>query len=236
MTRRVFVRRLATFYDSQSGTFMAKPGSAGLRFHVHGCGQAPAFPLKGCTYVLPLPAGACGAPTRPHATLFFSASQPADLEILAAPRLGVALSLPPEGVAAVLPLLARARALFLPTHVTLRRCWRAAPGAHPDANAAARMVEDAVGALCDAGAGVVALRDCGGAATEESLRELVEGAFNLDVAGDAVMERLSVGVGVPGLLEAALSMGVTRFECGGEGLLSLDAAAAAAKAELTAQP
>ena len=58
-----------------------------------------------------------------------------------------------------------------------------------------------------AGAGVVALRDCEGAATEESLREVVEAAFNLDVAGEAVMERLSVGVGAAGLLRAALALG-----------------------------
>jgi hypothetical protein len=214
------------FYDSQSGQFMAKPGSAGLRFHVHHPPPAADPPLPHTSYILPLPVAA-----HPPHCVYYSVSSPAQLEALAAAGAGAALAAAPESVPALLPLLSRACALHLPTHVTLLRCFRVAAGGHPDVNAAARAVEDAVGALADAGAGVVALRDCGGSATEESLREVVEAAFNLDVAGEAVMERLSVGVGSAALLRAALALGVTRAEVGaGAGLLPLAEAAAAAAA------
>ena len=208
---------------------MSTPGAGGTRLHVHGLTLSslalPASPPH-CqpSYILPLPATA-----RPPHVLFFAVAQPQDLDGLPSTKCGAALTLPLEGVPAALPLLSRARALGLPTHVTLLRCFRVAPGGHPDVNSAARLVEDAGGALADGGAGVVALRDCDDAATEESLREAVEAAFNLDVAGEAVMERLSVGVGNLALAKAALGLGVTRLEVGGRGLLAFEAAAHACK-------
>lgn len=131
----------------------------------------------------------------------------------AAAVLGVALYLPPCAMVGWLPLLEAAVIAELPTRVCLRYAWERAAGAHPDANAVLREVEDAVGRAADAGADAVVLSDSGGVATEESLREAVEACFSLDVAGDALMERLGVRVRGAVALAHALAQGLTRVDC-----------------------
>lgn len=203
---------------------MSVPGAAGVRLHARLPSLAslaslgPTLPKHLASLELPAPPPA-GHTLPPPIPFFLPAPDLPALDAIAAlpGAPGAALSVPPGAARAALPLVSRARALRLPFRVTLLRCWRAPPGGHPDENAAAREVEDAVGALADAGAGVLALSDCGGAATPESLRELVEAAFYLDVAGEAMKERLAVRLGSAALCREALGLGVTRLDVGGEG-------------------
>ena len=98
----------------------------------------------------------------------------------------------------------------------------------PDENLLQQDLEDAVVTLADAGdglgCGVITLADCGGAATDDSLREAVEACFGVDVRGEGLMERLSLRLRDAGLCEGALQLGITRFE----------ASAAAASGTMTA--
>ena len=110
--------------------------------------------------------------------------------------------------------------------------WRAGVGA--DA------LEDAVARLADAGAAVVTLaagsdNDTAAAddADEDAVREAVERAHNLDVAGDAMLERLGVR-GPLATCAAALRAGATRADAHerGEGGAARSAELLALAAEL----
>lgn len=231
--RSLLRRAASTFHDSQSGLVLTTPGSAGVRLHALLSAQPPPrWPtqppgLPPYSLELPLAALTASAPLPAGHRLFAPVATPADVAALASlssssnhPRgrhaaesIGAALHFPPADVAKWLPLLAAAVAASLPTRVCLSHAWARPPGAHRDTNAALRAVEDAVGRVADAGAGAVVLCDDGGVGTEESVREALEACFNLDVAGDALLERLGVRMADAVGAGYALEHGVTRLDC-----------------------
>ena len=73
--------------------------------------------------------------------------------------------------------------------------------------------EDAVARFADAGAAVIVLAGASNGSNddEDEVREAIERSFNLDVAGDALLERLAVR-GSARTLAAALTAGVTRVD------------------------
>lgn len=74
-------------------------------------------------------------------------------------------------------------------------------------------IEDAVARLADAGASVITLVDGDAAgADEDAVRDAIERAMNLDVAGDVLMERLSVRSRHAETVATALDAGVTRLD------------------------
>jgi hypothetical protein len=83
-------------------------------------------------------------------------------------------------------------------------------------------LEDVVARLADAGAhSITLIDDDAEGADEDSIREAVERAFNLDVAGDPLMERLGVRSRHKHSIEAALDAGITRCDGDARGHLAL---------------
>lgn len=83
-------------------------------------------------------------------------------------------------------------------------------------------IEDAVARLADAGANVITLVDGDAAgADEDAIRDAIERALNLDVAGDVLMERLSVRTRSAETVAAALDAGVTRLDADATGLVAV---------------
>ena len=72
-------------------------------------------------------------------------------------------------------------------------------------------LDDTVAALADAGVDVIALA-VGADADEDDVREALESAWALDVAGDAMLERVALRTPARALVRAALGWGATRFE------------------------
>jgi len=91
----------------------------------------------------------------------------------------------------------------LRVRVVLERGFAAGPDA----------AEDAVARFADAGAAVIVLAGAadGSEDDEDEVREAIERSFNLDVAGDALLERLAVR-GSARTLAAALAAGVSRVD------------------------
>ena len=219
---------------------MTKPGSLGLRVHelftvVAGLrGLVPLIPANLSSFHWPL--GKNGEPTMVHPKvpgsgvhLVVQVSSPEDVQALhalhaAAPTSAspaikfqpeVAMQLGPEVGDAALDaarvLVKHCVAAGLPPRVLLRHAW-AAPPDDADENLHAESLVEATLALADAEAAVIVLSDCLSVATEDSLRDAVESVFNIDCAGESMMERLVLRLPRADLCSTALRLGVTRFD------------------------
>eukprot|EP00798_Chlamydomonas_sp_ICE-L_P013974 gene13974-19917_t len=73
------------------------------------------------------------------------------------------------------------------------------------------MAQEAVMSMADFGAELIILSDCRGKAHEDSLRELVEEAFYLDVVGDTMLERLGVSASLE-ICRLSARLGVQHFD------------------------
>lgn len=227
-----------TFYNSQAGRWMTKPGALGLRVHelftvVAGLGGlVPLLPANLSSFAWPL--GKNGEPTLVHPMfpgssvhLVVPVSNPEDINALhaAAPTAAssspikfqpeVAMQLGPkvdEGeLDAARALVKRCVAAGLPPRALLRHVW-AAPPDDADENLHAESLVEVTLALADAEAAVIVLSDCLSAATEDSLRDAVELVFNIDCAGESMMERVALRLPRADLCSGALRLGVTRFD------------------------
>lgn len=102
----------------------------------------------------------------------------------------------------------------MPARVLLKHAWASssAPDCDPDENLHQGSAYEASLAVADADAGVIVLSDCMGCATEDSLRDAIEALFNIDCAGESMMERLALRLGDAKLCRGAMRLGVTRFD------------------------
>ena len=209
-------RRLAsTFYDSQSGRYLTVPGSQGLRVHALPS-LLPPFPSMVSSWQL--------IPSLPNATprpglalpTYVACSSASEVTKALVSGLGVVLSAPAGRASELLPLAGhyvfqtRSSQTRIPLRAVIQQCWQG----KDDINTALGAVEKDLGLLADVGVDVITVADCQQKATIDSLREIIEAAFNLDVVGEAMMERLSVRVQSPTLLQSALRLKVTRCEAG----------------------
>ena len=198
----------STFYDSQSGRHMKAPGADGIRIHALP-GYPQPFPPQITSYqVSPNQLLSPSSPPLPCYTLCRTHS---DIENAFRSNLGCVLSAPSGSCATLEPLinLATQQASPHPLRAVIEHCWELKGGSSK--NTRQYLVENDAGLLADAGVPIITLSDCLGASTEDTLREIVEYCFNLDIAGDAFLERLSIRL-PPHLISAALEMKVTRFE------------------------
>lgn len=225
---RIIAKRFAStsFFDSQSGLTLVAPRSAGVRAHelafAGGSNLGAATCLALLRRVSPASAAipfqwlaeACdahrGSPT--PLLLAVACSTKDDLTRLTqyAPALPLEAALsvssgaPGDAVA-----LARAAA---DAGLRTRCLVHGAGGVGCDATAGPRgALDDTVAALADAGVGVIALA-VGADADEDDMREALESAWALDVAGDAMLERVALRTPAQALVRAALGWGATRFE------------------------
>jgi len=229
------------FLDSQSGLTLSRPRRDVLRVHEL-CADAGAAPAAGAPapplsrevalhVALALPPAAAAAAR--GGALFARVGSSGDVGALrraagAGARVGAAISVPPRAA----PAAARAAAELVRAAageagagapLRARAVVLSAFALEPDA------LEDLVARLADAGAAEVTLAAGDGARAappvdEEAVREAVERAFALDVAGDALLERLGVR-GSLAACAAALRAGATRLEAHARGGLGAAATA-----------
>lgn len=201
-------RFLSTFYDSQSGRYMKAPGAEGIRIHALPGFPQP-FPPQITSYHSPHRPSS--PPTQPI-PCYTLCRTPADIENAFRSNLGCVLSAPSGSCDTLEPLinLATQQTPLHPLRAVIEQCWEV-KGSGSSKNVRQHLIENDAGLLADAGVPIITLSDCLGACTEDTLREIVEFCFNLDIAGDAYLERLSLRI-PPHLITAALEMKVTRFE------------------------
>jgi len=84
-------------------------------------------------------------------------------------------------------------------------------GEDEDDNMNHAMATDAILNLADYGANLIVISDCKAKAHEDSLRELLEEAFYMDVAGDTMLERLGLRASLQSCRIAA-KLGVQHFD------------------------
>jgi hypothetical protein len=232
----------ATFYNSQAGRWMLKPGALGLRVHElyslvsgmpgllamlparlssHQCSLAMLGDFKSSKavgegsgtlhVVVPVK-----VPDDIHAAVRAANEvngQRGTSPIVVQPQ--VTLCLGPDSdeieLSAAADLVQQCARAGLPARALLTRAWARASD-DPDENAHQGSAVEAALAFADAEAGVIALSDCLGSATEDSLRDAVEAIFNIDCSGESMMERLALRLGEADLCGAAMRLGVTRFD------------------------
>ena len=187
---------------------MKAPGSEGIRIHALPSYPRP-FPPQITSYQVASPlVPSSSSLAMPCYTL---CRTPADIENAFRSNLGCVLSAPSGSCDTLEPLIALAsqQASSHPLRAVIEQSWELK--GKGSKNTRQQMVENDAGLLADAGVPIITLSDCMGACTEDTLREVVEYCLNLDIAGDAYLERLSLRT-PSHLISAALEMKVTRFE------------------------
>jgi hypothetical protein len=211
-----WARRFSSvYYDSQSGRMITVPGSSGVRLHAPPAPPGtPAHPrVTSVTHAsLALAARAASGAQAPFGPYL----APADAARAAELGVGLELTASCGSARALEHAIRAAQALRVPLRVVLQRCFDARAGGDPDVNLNKAPLEADVALLADLDVQCIVMSDCLARATEEALREALEEAFYLDVAGETVRERLGVRLEGPerlSLLRSALGHGVTRVDC-----------------------
>jgi len=211
-----------TFHDSQSGLLLSKPNRELLRIHELGSSNSTTTSLQ-TTREIPLrEAFALTSSTFPR---LFSAtvSSSADLDsilhrsneldknrfsISLTARLEKAQLTKTDSLLDTINLIKRATDRGFLVRAVILNAWDSGLDA----------LENSVGRLADNGASVITITAKNEDNTnvdddldEDDVREAIERVFNLDVAGDAMMERLSARLSLNNS-KTALKAGITRLE------------------------
>ena len=186
---------------------MKAPGSDGIRIHALPSYPQP-FPPQITSYQV-VSAPPLVVPSTLAIPCYTLCRTPADIERAILSNLGCVISAPSGSCDTLEPLisLATQQASPHPLRAVIEQCWEV----KGTKNTRQQMVENDAGLLADAGVPIITLSDCLSACTEDTLREIVEYCLNLDIAGDAFLERLSLRI-PSHLISEALEMKVTRFE------------------------
>uniref|UniRef100_A0A7S0R2L2 Hydroxymethylglutaryl-CoA lyase n=1 Tax=Pyramimonas obovata TaxID=1411642 RepID=A0A7S0R2L2_9CHLO len=225
------------YYDSQSGRWMNVPGAAGIRIHdaTLAGGITSSLPLEerfrlletliaAGPYSVELWEGAVEEIRRTRWTneapvnIVAKVDKPEQCEPeLYRAAAQVALGVRCDDKDALASDLRQAREIIKEaSDVGLQvRAYvlNAFEGEDGDDNLHHAAAHEAVLQLADQGADLIVLSDCRGLAHEDSLRELVEEAFYMDVVGDTMLERLGVRASLDNCRLAA-RFGVQHFDAG----------------------
>ena len=213
----------ATFQDSQSGLLLVKPQRGVLRIHEIGSSSNSTSTSPQTTRDIPLREAFALTSSIPPRLFSATVSSSADLDsilhrsneqdknrfsISLTARLEKANNTKTDSLLDTINLIKRATGRGFLVRAVILNAWDSGLDA----------LENSVGRLADSGASVITVSaqdedntNVDDDLDEDDVREAIERVFNLDVAGDAMMERLSARLSLKSS-KIAIETGITRLE------------------------